>query len=112
MDEKVVVHTHNGILAIKTHIWVSSNELDEPRACYPEWSKSVREKQILYIDAYIWNLVRWYWWAYLQSSSGDADTENRLVDTVGEGQGGINWKSSMETYTLSYVKQIDSGNLL
>ena len=48
MDEKVVVHIYNGILAIKknihTHIWVSSNEVDEPRACYPEGSKSVREK--------------------------------------------------------------------
>ena len=28
--------------------------MDEPRACYTEGSKS--EKQILYIDAYIWNL--------------------------------------------------------
>ena len=43
-----------------------------------------------------------YWWTYLQGSDGDADIENRLVDTVG-GQGGINWESSMETYTLSYV---------
>ena len=32
--------------------------------------------------------------------------ENRLVDTVGEGEGGKNGESSSETFTLSYVKQI------
>ena len=32
----------------------------------------------------------------------DADTEYRLEDTAGEG--GTNWESSIETYTLPYVK--------
>ena len=27
---------------------------------------------------------------YLKDSNGDADRENRLVDTVGEGEGGAN----------------------
>ena len=31
---------------------VSETEMDEPRACYAEWSKSEREKQILYINAH------------------------------------------------------------
>ena len=38
-------------------IWVSSNEVDEPRACYTEWSKSEREKQILYINAWASGVV-------------------------------------------------------
>ena len=38
------------------------------------WSE-VREKQILYTNTYIWNLEKWYWWIYLQGSSGDADRE-------------------------------------
>ena len=38
------------------------------------------------------------------SFKGDADIENRLVDTVGEGESGMNWENSMETDTLSYVK--------
>ena len=44
--------------------------------------------------------------AYLQGSSRDADTESRLVDTVGkgEGEGGTNGKGSMKTYTLPCVK--------
>ena len=45
MDKEVVVHIHNGILLShkKEHIWVSSNEVDEPRTYYTEWSKSERE---------------------------------------------------------------------
>ena len=55
-----MVHIHNGILLShkKEHISVSSNEVVEPRAYYTEWSKSEREKQILYINAYILNLER------------------------------------------------------
>ena len=34
------------------------------------------------------------------------------MDTVGEGEGGMNGESNMETYTLPYVKQMASGNLL
>ena len=64
------------------------------------------------INAYIWSLEKWYWWIYFQGSSGDADIENRLMDTVGEGEGGTNWESSPETYALPYTKQIAFGNLL
>ena len=33
---------------------LSSNEVDEPRACYRERTKSEREKQISYINTHIW----------------------------------------------------------
>ena len=36
--------------------------------------------------------------------SGDTDIENRLVDTVGERKGGMDWETSIETYLLPYVK--------
>ena len=52
----------------------SSNELDEPKACYTEWNKSEGEKEGSYINAYIWNLERRYWWTYLQGSNGDINT--------------------------------------
>ena len=48
-----------------------------------EWSKSEREIQLLYTNAYIWNLKREYWWIYLQSSNGDTDIENRIMDMAG-----------------------------
>ena len=46
-------------------------------------------------------------------SSGDTDIEYRLVDTVsGEGEGGTNGESNMETYMPPYAKLIAGGNLL
>ena len=114
MDQEVVVHTHNGMLLSykKECIWVSSNEVDEPGAYYTEWSKSEIERQILYINAYIWNLERWYQQSYIQGSKGDTDIKNRLLDTVGEGEGGMIWENSLETYIFPYGKQIASGSLI
>ena len=34
----------------KECIWVSLNEVDGPRACFTEWSKLERERQILCIN--------------------------------------------------------------
>ena len=59
----------------------------------------------------MWNLERWYWWAYLQGSIGDTDIKNRHRVTVGEGEGRMTWESSTELYTSPYVKCIASGNL-
>ena len=57
VEKEVVVHTYDGILLRhkKECIRASSNEVDEPRAYYTEWSKSEREKQISSINTYIWN---------------------------------------------------------
>ena len=84
-------------------IWVSWTEVDKPRPCYTEWSKSKREKQVLCINAYIWDLEKWSWWTYFQGRYREADVENELVDT-GRGEGGINWESSIKVYTLPDVK--------
>ena len=82
MDKEIVVRIHDEILASykKEVTWVSSNEVDEPRACYTEWGKSEREGQIPYINEYIWNLERWYWWTYLQGSKGNADIEQMFFE--------------------------------
>ena len=70
-----------------------------------EWSKSERERQILYVKTYTRNIDRWYWWNDLQGSNGDTDIKNRLLDSVGEGEGGMIWENSIETCILSNVKQ-------
>ena len=46
MEKEAVVHIHNGILLShkKECIWVSSNDVKEPRTYYTEWSKSERER--------------------------------------------------------------------
>ena len=80
--------------------------------CYTQWSKSERAKQISYMNAFIWNLERRRWWAYLQGSTGDTDIENRLVDTAGEGEGGTTWEQSIETYVSPYAIQIAIENWL
>ena len=48
----------------------------------------------------------------MQGSKGDTDIKNRLLDSVGEGEGGMIWENSTETYTFPYGKQIASGALL
>ena len=40
----------------------------------------------------------------MQGSKGDIDVKNRILDSVGEGEGGMIWGSSIETYKLPYVK--------
>ena len=47
----------------------------------------------------------------MQGSRGDTDINKRLVDAVGKVEGGTIRETSMETYTLPYVKWIDSGSL-
>ena len=54
MDKEVVVHIHNGIpLSHKKEcIWVSSNEVDEPRTYYTDWSESERDKYYILTHIY------------------------------------------------------------
>ena len=35
---------------------------------------------------------------YIRDSKRDTDVKNRLLDSVGEGEGGMIWKTSIETY--------------
>ena len=38
--------------------WPICSNMDGPRDCHTEWSKSDREREILYDIAYMWNLKR------------------------------------------------------
>ena len=48
----------------------------------------------------------------MQDSKRDIDVKNRLLDSEGEGEGGMTWENSTETCILSYVKQIASPDLI
>ena len=61
--------------------------MDGPRNGHTEWSESERDKQILYINAYMWNLEKWYIWTGLQGRNRDTDAENKRMDNKG-GSGG------------------------
>ena len=40
----------------------------------------------------------------MQDSKRDRDIKNRLLDSVGEDEGGMIWENSIETCILTYVK--------
>ena len=44
----------------------------------------------------------------MQKRKRDTDIQNRLLDSVGEGEGGMFQENSIETCILSMVKQITS----
>ena len=44
----------------------------------------------------------------MQNRKKDTDVQNRLLDSVGEGEGGMFRENSIETCILSMVKQITS----
>ena len=44
----------------------------------------------------------------MQNRKRDTDVQNRILDSVGEGEGGMFRENSMETCILSKVKQITS----
>ena len=39
----------------------------------------------------------------MQDSKRDTDVKNRLLDSGGEGKGGMIWENSIETWILLYV---------
>ena len=44
----------------------------------------------------------------MRDSKRDTGVENRLFDSVGEGEGGMIWENGIETCILSYMKRIAS----
>ena len=40
----------------------------------------------------------------MRDSKRDTDVKNRLLDSVGEDEGGMIWENSIETRILAYVK--------
>ena len=60
MDKEDVVHIYSGILL--SHKKEQNNaiysNMDGTRDCHTEWSKSDRERWILYDIAYMWNLKK------------------------------------------------------
>ena len=48
----------------------------------------------------------------MQDSKRDTDVLNSLLDSVGEGEGGMIWENGIGTCKLSYVKRIASPGLM
>ena len=48
----------------------------------------------------------------MQGSKRGTDVKNRLLDSMGEGEGGMIWENSIEMCTFPYVKQMTSASLM
>ena len=48
----------------------------------------------------------------MRDSKRDTDVKNRLLDSVGQGEGGMIYENGTETCTLPYVKQLASPGLM
>ena len=44
----------------------------------------------------------------MQENKRDTDVQNRLFDSVEEGEGGMIWENGIETCIISYMKRIAS----
>ena len=44
----------------------------------------------------------------MQGSKRETDIKNRLLDSVGEGEGGMTWENGIETCIISYMKRVAS----
>ena len=102
----IYIYTHiqwNITQPWKEWIWVSWTEVDKPRACFTEWSKSEREKQIWYINAYILNLENWWWWTYLQAGIETQTSRTDLWTQQGKERVGQTERAAL-TYIHYYVE--------
>ena len=58
MDQKTVLHLHNGILhSRKKEAYTLCDSMDGTGEHYAKWSKAGSERQILYDLTYKWNLI-------------------------------------------------------
>jgi len=107
MDKEAVVHIYNGVVLShkQEHIWVSSNEVDKPRAYYTEWSK--KEKYKYRILTHIYAILKDGTEEFILGTAMEKQTENRPKDMgVGNGEGEMYGERNMETYNTIY--KIDS----
>ena len=47
-----------------------------------------------------------------RKTATETDVKNRLLDSVGEGEGGMIWENSTEMCILPYIKQMTSASLI
>ena len=71
---------HSGPGSIIPKNNATCRNMDGPRDCHTEWSKSDRERQVSYNIAYVWNLKNWYKWSYLQNGNRVTDVKKQSYE--------------------------------
>ena len=62
---------------------------------------SQKEKKISYVNAYMWNLEKWYRGSHLQSRNRDTQVENKHMDIKGE-RGGVRRTGSLGLIHIAF----------
>ena len=78
MDKEDAVHTYNGMLLI---IWKKTELFVEMWMELEVVIQSEVSQRKYSINAYMWNLEKWYRWSYLQSRNRDTEVETKYMDT-------------------------------
>ena len=79
------------------------SNMDRSRDNHTKWSKSERERQMLYDITYMWNLKIWYKWAYLQNINSLTDIEDKFSEEERWGKG-INEEFGSNVFILLHIK--------
>ena len=81
-----MVQTHNEILLSHKKEWNNfiCLNMDRPRECQTEWSKSEKDKYHMILLKCETKKKKRYKWAYLQSRTKVTDVENKLMVISGE----------------------------
>ena len=79
--------------------------MDGPGDGYTQLSQ--KEKPMLYVNAYMWNLEKWYRWSYLQGRNSDTDVEKKYKDAK-RGLGVVGWIGRMELMYITYRYSADN----
>ena len=99
-----MVYVHNIMLLThkKGGNFAFCSNMDELGGNYAKWKKSDRERQILFVFNYVWNLKNTKTSGY--NKKVDSDTENKLAVASGEREGG--WGNigggDLEVQTIRY----------
>ena len=84
--------------------------MDEPEPIIPS-EVSQKDKDQYGILTHIYGILKDGYDNHICKTEKETDIQNRLLDSVGEGEGGMFRENSIETSILSRVKQITSPGL-
>ena len=101
-----MVYLYNGLLLShkKEQNYAICRDVNGPRDCHTEWSKSERGKQLSHIKGYIWNIQKLCRRTYMQSRNRYADVEKKSMNSKQGGGGRMNWEVGTDIFTLLCIK--------
>ena len=87
MDKEGMVHIYNGILLSLKKEWNKAicKDMNGPRDCHTEWSKSDKKRQISYDIIYMWNQKKNGTNELIYKTEIVTDVENKLMVTREDG---------------------------